>query len=199
MYLNDIKEIRQWISLHTNLMLNQYKIENINNQLVVNTIAPVVLRYDCDGEIKIKFNNINSNFYVNKSYNDLLDSSVYNFNGFPESIQGSLTTKNIPYDNSNGWNVKYIRDSINFCGNETKLENLNFLKDTDFQFVYLRISDTPFKDNVIPDIYGNAFITREQRRTKEQILESIGIYNQKNKEIKDFFSFDNELNKNLEI
>lgn len=199
MFLKNIKEIREWLSFNTSLMLNQYKIENINNQFVVNTMANVNVRYDFDGEIKIKFNDINGNFYINKSYNNDLDNSVYNFNGFPKSIQGSLTTKNIPYNNSNGWNVKYIRDSINLCGNETKLENLNFLKDTDFQFVYLRISDTPFKDNVIPEIYGNAFITREQRRTKEQILESIGIYNQKNKEIKDFFSFDNELNANLDI
>lgn len=175
-----------------------YFTKNESNQIIVN--SRIALYFEVLSKMKelpFKFGHINGNFYIN-------DSSLESFKNFPNSINGALSCINGNFKNGNDWKIKTITNGINICGKNCELEDIDFLIQTNFEFLQVRISDSIFKDNKNlseMDNYKELDI-KDKYRYYEQEVKSIL---KKSKEIKKdleecddyLISFDNKLEMEL--
>lgn len=191
--LDNIEEIKDWIKNFTNLSNNEFEIIKENDSFIINTFVEIKIKYDENIGIPIKFNTIHGNFFVDfkdpLSYKKIIDLSF-----LPKNIHGNLNMPGAPLtqESFKNWNTKYIKSYVNFCGINTKISNFDFLENTNFEKVYIRLANTPFKDNIIPKIYKDILSVYGYTLTKEELMKTID-----NKEIVlDYFDFTSlEINK----
>lgn len=189
--LNNINEIKKWLIDFSSLEENDFEIININNNYVVNVFKTLNIDYDENIGIPIKFNKIDGTLnieYLHKNKNKSFDLCF-----FPKIINGNLSAPNIPLtqDMFKNWETKEINGEINFCSYLSNLKNLDFLVDTNFKSFVLKLQDTPFEDNIIPEIYKNVKIFNTMTKNEFDLIIGTKF------DILNYFDFDNtiELNK----
>lgn len=157
MFLNTEKEILEALKLYCinniNFINRNIEFIKIDNEIIVNFNASnISLPFELK-ELNIKFGIIKGDFKVNSE-------SLESFKGFPINIDGNLMAVNSSFKDGKDWKIKKINGGINICGSNCELTNLDFLKNTDFQFIDLKIYDSIFKKNLENDfmnIFNNKF------------------------------------------
>lgn len=186
--LNDIDEIREWIYNYTNLEENDFEIDE--KTLKVNAFKSLIISL-FENEFLVDFQKVNGNFSININpiKYTLLEKEHLKTNYFPKIILGDLLLPNLPFEQSSfdDWNVEYIKGNINLCSSKTNLTNLNFLINTKFDgLFYLKVFDTPFKDDKIPKEFKN-LCQKKNTISKEEL----DIIIQPKELILDYFDFNN--------
>lgn len=188
--LDNINEIRCWIKMYTNLSDEEFQIIEKNKQLIVNTFTDIKITYDENIGVPIKFGTIDGSFFMD--FRDPLNyTKILSLDFLPKVIKGNLNMPGAPLtqESFKNWDTIYIKTSINFCGIKTSIVDFNFLENTDFEKIYLRLANTPFKNNIIPNDYKKHLGVFSDTLTKEKLMEIIV-----NKDIVlDYFDFGNHL------
>lgn len=150
--LDNIEDIKNWILKYTDLDESNFKINH--KTLVVDTLCDTYVRFQ-DNIIPIKFGIIDGDFAISSHTlkKDLLETNPINLDFLPTHIYGNLIMADLPLEQKlfNDWNIQVIEGYINLCSKNSNLTNLNFLENTEFDFLNLKITNTPFKDDIIPE------------------------------------------------
>lgn len=186
--LTNIKDVEDWLYDYTNLKQTDFKINK--DTLVVDVLKDMYIKFQ-NNSIPIKFGKVYGDFeiLVSSLNKELLKTKELSFEFLPEHINGDLNINDLPLEQKlfNNWNVKYVKGYINMCGVDAKLDNLNFLENTNFNYVSLKINNTPFKDDIIPEEIKKYNKGNPQKLYKKELME---IIISKDK-LLDYFDFDN--------
>lgn len=199
MFLNTEQEIKEWLNNNTSLQekdIDSLEFENINNQLEINVIIKKDFPFFCMmlkdnvNELKVKFNKINTGFYIQGEF-------LESFNGFPNFINGNLQSTGCSYKHTNNWPLKQVNGDINLCSNNTNFENLKFLKETKFESIYLKVYNSMFVDNIILEEckkYCKDIDNGDIKLHYKQIQIILNDYKNEDNDLNNYLNlFDNEL------
>ncbi len=192
--LDNIEDIKNWILNYTDLDESKFKINE--ETLIVVTKCDIYVRFE-NNKIPIKFGVVDGDFAI-VSYTiqkDLLEIEPINIGFLPTHIHGSLIMSDLPLEQElfNHWNVKYVEGYINMCSKNSNLTNLNFLEQTKFDYLNLKITNTPFKDDKIPEEF-NEYVKKNKFEINSKELMEIIV----NKDVLlDYFDFNIENTKEI--
>lgn len=189
MLLNNIEDIKEWMTNNTDLYTDDYEIvfnENINNY-IVNTKCSICI--DVRNEtinIPVKFGNIEGNYDITNVNEKKIKEikEIY----WPNNIKMNLyaVNFNLTLEWFKNWNIESIGLNIFICGKYAELDNLDFLENTNFKKIFLKMENTPFKDDIIPENYKKV-LGYNETLTKEELMKIIV-----NKDaVLDYFNFEN--------
>lgn len=191
--LTNIQDIRNWITNYTDLGGSNFKINH--KTLIVDTSCDTYVRFQ-DNTIPIKFGVVDGDFAISSSTlkKDLLETNPINLNFLPTHICGNLIMSDLPLEQElfDDWNIQFIEGYINLCSKNSNLTNLNFLEKTDFDYLNLKITNTPFKDDIIPEemkIYNEK---NNWKITKKELMKIIVNDDM----LLDYFNFENQIELN---
>lgn len=205
MFMNNTKEIKEWLSKHTDLSnydINKFTFIEKENYIEINYYETTGLSFSFYQnnnnydrffieELPIKFGIINCTLSITN-----LD--LNSFKGFPDIINGNFGFNDSNLKSISNWNIKEINGSINLCGPNCELDNLNFLENTKFEEIYLRIANTPFKNDIIPNDYQNSIKTKSYNEIIEykDLIKVIKLSKISENDVDNYLnSFDKELEK----
>lgn len=193
--LTNIKNVEDWLYDYTNLKQTDFKIDK--ETLKVDVLKDIFVRFE-NNTIPIKFGKIYGDFeiLVSSLNKELLKTKELSFEFLPEHINGDLNMNDLPLEQKllNNWNVKYVKGYINMCGENSNLLNLNFLEKTNFDYVSLRINNTPFKDDIIPEEIKKYDKKNPQKLYKKELMKIIVNDDM----LLDYFNFENQIELNKE-
>lgn len=99
------------------------------------------------------------------------------FKNFPRIVEGDMSLQNNKFSSWSGWEVQEVAKTINLCGYDCNLPNLDGLYDTTFAIIHLKMSDSIFKDNLIPKEIYKEYDSKSLTYNEFNILKDKGIIN----------------------
>lgn len=201
--LTNIQDVENWLIKHTNLTMRDFDIVLENDvfpaKIRVDVLKSICVKFE-NNEIPVKFGVVDGDFEIdeNSIQTKLLKTKPLSLDFLPVYLNGNLNIPNLPLvqESFSNWNVKEISGYINICGKDTNLTNLNFLKNTEFDSVFLKVKNTPFEKEIIPEELDEYIQKIENKDPLYQISHNdlMEIINKNS--ILDYFDFDNN---NLEM
>lgn len=126
-----------------NILKKDNIIENKNGSYSFNSSLKLVGKIE---ELPFKIDTVDGEF-------DCSNIGLNSFKNFPRIINGDLRAYSNNFESWDEWDIKEINGIINLCSENSKLKDLDLLVGTKFKTILLKVTNSMFLNNKIPNEY----------------------------------------------